>query len=321
MDQPSLFGENHKSVYDGCWRVTAITQTTVTLIPTDISFVDVFRFSSVDYTPTGITISSNTSLTVTLRANHQFKVDDLVTLGFTSTALTHTWTVSAVQANSFTANATSSPSSMSFSGGCIIKKMPVGGGAGWTRSYTSDNLVGYTPTVTNAVERKVLIDNFDPSFAVARLAALDDSDRSDPVYFTASIKNTVNRTPDLIPWKVIGDRSRVYLIIPSKQNISSQTQILCMGEIQNWVTDTWQVVILGYKDDELDQNCGFNFAFLYPRLSIRPSGILLCQSDLGAAQSDARWRINDGGVVTNFLGFYDAGQHMYPIPEPYREIS
>lgn len=315
-----LVGGNHKSVYDGCWQVSGITQTTVTLIPTSISCEDVIRFNSTDYLTTGITIISTTTLTVNLKPNHKFRINDIVTLGFTSDSLTHTWTVASTGTGLFTVNAVNSPATMTFSGGCIIKKMPVGGGSGWTRSYTTDDLVGYTPTIFNASARKILVDNSTPSLAIVYLAALDNTNRSDPVYFTSYIKNTINLTPDLIPWKVIGDRSRLYLMIPSKQNIASHTQVLCLGEIQNWMTDGWQVVILGYKDDDLDQNCGFNFAFLYPRWSILPTGVFLCQSEIGSARSDGRWRIDENGAITNFLGYYDAGHHMYPIPAPYRAI-
>lgn len=268
-------GSNHRSVYDGCWIVTGITQNSVTLVSTGIKTESVIGVGASSYTSTGITILSDTTLNITLRRNHKFRVNDIVTLGFTSNTLTHTWRVASSEEGTFTVDAINSPASMAFSGGCILKKMPVGGGAGWSRSYTSDNLVSYTPTFSHLSiqeHRKLLVKNINASFGEVCFAHLDDQNRSMPQYFITSVKNTLNRDPERSPWVVFGDYNRFYLMVSAKQNIISQSQVLAAGEIKCNayldVPEKWDCLLLAYTHSSPDVKSLFNFAFLYPYWTI-----------------------------------------------------
>jgi hypothetical protein len=321
LDSYVIFNKNTQGAYNGVWRVTGKTQSTVTLTPsTSTRLKGIIKFNNIEHQATDIRIVSDSILTLTVPPNHNFDLGDLVSVGyFSETLLNHKWKVINTGIDVFTLILENAPAIAPLNGAAIVKIVPLGGGLGWTKTYRSGE-VNYLCSVKNSTPKFMVVDDSQSNFAKIRLSSTDGSSLSDPVYFTRSIKNTANREPSKIPWKAAGDDRRLYLFISAKQNTLSQTHILSYGEIQSWTDKEWGMVLIGYGSNSAEQNCSFNYAFVYPTWSILPTGHLLCQS-IATAQSDARWRERDDTSTTNVMGYADSGQHIYPIDFPYNTFS
>lgn len=312
-----LINDNTQGAFNGVWRVTGKTQSGVTLTPSTTTDLEgVIRFGGVDHRATKIRITSQSTLTLTLPPNHGFVPGDLVTVGqFSATLLPHLWKVGATDGNGFTLTLENSPVNAAMNSGAIIKRTPIGGGTGWTKTYRTGE-AEYLCSITECVPKKMVVDDSQPGFAKVRLSATDGSGLSEPVYFARHIKNSANREPSRTPWRAAGNSGRLFLFLPAKQGLVSQAQLLAYGEIQSWADKGWSVILIGYETSSAEQNCGFSYAFAYPAWSILPTGHLLCQS-ISTAQSDARWRQREENTDENIMGFADSGHHIYPIDIPY----
>jgi len=312
-----LINDNTQGAINGVWRVIGKTQSTLTLSPSSTTLLaGVVRFGGVDHQATGIRITSQSTLTLTLPPNHEFNFGDLVSVGqFSSTLLPHRWKVTASDVDGFTLTIENAPTNIVLNSSAIIKKTPIGGGTGWTKTYRTGE-ADYLCTILNCVPKKMVVDDTQVGFAKIRLSNIAGTGLSEPVYFTRFIKNSINKDPLRIPWKAAGNAGRLYLFLPAKQNLVTHTHLLSYGEIQSWSSQAWSVVLIGYETSSAEQNCGFSYAFMYPSWSILPTGHLLCQS-FSSAQSDARWRQRKENTNVNVMSFADSGHHIYPIDVPY----
>lgn len=311
------FNANKQAVFSGCWRVQSTAQSVVVLIPdTDARLTGVINVGGTDHIALNMKITSASTLTLLLDFNHPFRPGDLVLVSqWCNSVQSHTWRVSGVTSDQFTITAESVSAQQSFNQDAIIKQCAIGGGSGWQR-ITSTDKATYRGTSITAAAKQMIVDDTQTATAKLSLSNLDDSSPSEEMHFLKQGKNTINKDPNRSPWKAIGDAHRFYLFMPWKQNCISQTSLVVMGEIRSWFNDDACVVLIAYDRDSFEQNCGFNYAFTYPKWSLMVSGHLLCQS-VASAQSDARWVSRENLVNTNLLRFADSGHHIYPIDIPY----
>lgn len=312
-----LINDNAQGVFNGVWTVTGKTQSTVTLKPSKSSqLFGVIKVGGIEHHSSNIKIISDTILTITIPPNHEFSLGDLVSVGyFVTSALSHIWRVTSSNSTEFILVLENSPGNTVFNQNAIIKKTPCGGGHGWVKSYR-DGEVSYSGTVQNTEPKKMIIDDTQYKFAKIRMSSWDEELISEPVYFTRSIKNSINKISSNISWVSVGDANRFYWFIPAKQSIITHTQILVYGEIQSWNDKQWTCNLIGYETSSAEQNSSFNYAFAYPEWSILPTGHLLCQS-ITTAQSDARWRKREGNINESVMDYADSGHHIYPIDSPF----
>lgn len=304
---------NKQGPFDGFWRITALdridqvtasaatgTEVPATITVNSTSHAGYYRFSD-----------SNTTIRVTTATPHRFSIGDLIALHhITDTTQPHSWVVSDIDAEGFTATLSGVSLSYSYSDNCIAKNAPVGGGC-WSKVF-SENSVGWSYQSIEAQPKNILIDDTAWRFSSVTLADTDNSNPSSALYIPKDIKSTFNLDRGRSPAKAFGDCHRVYLFLPAKQNNLTHTSVIVFGEIYDWFNSEWCVVGIVSASDEVDQNTGFNCAFQFPSWSIdKNTGYLICRS-FESHLSDGRIKASE-----TLLGFGDSGQHVYPINLPF----
>ena len=313
---------NKQSPFSGCWRVYSMTSHNLlamkpamaTRIPATISF------GSNDYTRSYQLTNKEFLTIVETKTPFYFRLNDLVTIHqLTDTTQPHTWTVTAVDVDGFDVVAGGLLNNYIFNDDCIIKQTPVGGGC-WTKTF-SDNRVGLGYKDIEAYKRNILIDDRELTYASISLSEIDNSNPSDNMYIPKDIKNMLNREMNRFTSKASGDCHRLYLFLPSKQNTVSHTSVIAFGEVFDWLNQDWCAIAMVSLSKNIDQDTGFNYAFLYPEWFIdQDTGFLICRS-FKSHSSEGKMQIIKDDVFVSSLGYGDTGEHVYPINVPYLPIE
>lgn len=263
-----------------------------------------YKFNNTDYL-----------ILVVTNKPHNYQVSNLLSIEYVTEDIgTHQWIVTDINDGLITLTCSSLTTQL-FNGECLIKQTPIGGGC-WNKTFT-DNYVGFRSQPIACQPKNILLDDRDSIFSQIMISEIDNSQPSDSLFIAKGIKNSFNHEKTRNRFKTIGDKNRLYLFLPSKQNTVSQTGLICLGEVKNEFTGNWCIAVIGSLSNEIDQDMGFNYAFLYPDWSIDiDTGYLICKS-FKSYFSDSRIRLQSPTETILTTGYYDSGYHVYPINIPY----
>ena len=312
VGQSIQVNQNKQGQFDGLWRISKIVNsTTIQLSPELISTSSVdITFNGNSYIREYQFTDSPFLLNIEVLENRFYK-NDLVEINYiTDTIQPHSWVVSLIDINGFEVTLSSSQSPI-FNDDCIIKNTPIGGGS-WDKIY-SDFGFGIRGIQIEASPKNILFNDTNEFFVETSISEINNSNSSGIIFIPKNIKNNFNKEKNNTQSIVIGDSYRFYFTTTFKNNSLSHSQILFFGEIKNYFTGEWNIIASASNKSEKDQNCGFNFAFLYPDWTIdQETGFLVCKSIL-SQRSDGLINL----LSNSFSGFLDSGHHIYPINIPF----